>query len=31
MNSQLCSGRAKLFAKIGGQLSFLDAALTAFK
>lgn len=31
MNSQLCTGRDKLLAKIRGQLAFLDVALTAFK
>ncbi len=31
MNSLLCTGRDKQFAKIRGQLAFLDVALTAFK
>lgn len=31
MNTQLCSNRDKLVAKINGQLAFLEVALTALK
>lgn len=31
MNTQFCTGRDKLLAKINGQLAFLDVALTTFK
>lgn len=31
MNAQFCSGRDKLFAKITGQLAFLNIALTSLK
>ncbi len=31
MNSQFCSGRNKLLAKVNGQLAFLNVALTALK
>lgn len=31
MNTQSCTGRDKLLAKINGQLAFLDVALTALK
>ena len=31
MNTQFCTGRDKLLAKVNGQLAFLDVALTTFK
>lgn len=31
MNTQTCTGREKLLARINGQLAFLDVALTTFK